>query len=185
LTNNIARLPETIRSRSQILRFHPVNIEKINAELLKRGLDGIQSKEIAGISFGRPGKAINFCDDPEAEAEYDNKVENFVELVGSPLYSRLRKVEVLIPKSGELIDKVKKLEAQLDVWEQLLRDVVCVKSNLESIAHVKYTEEIKTIAEKYSFKKISLILKTINQVRRAVHKNANPQLVLEKLFIVL
>jgi len=185
LTENISRLPETIRSRSQVIRFNPVNKEKINAELLKKGLDEIQSKEITGISFGRPGKAINFCENPEAEAEYDAIVDSFVELVSSPLYGRLKKIEVFIPKSGELIDKVKKLEAQFEVWEQLLRDVISMKSNLESISHVKYTDEIKTIADKYSFKKISLILKTINQVRRAMHQNANPQLVLEKLFIVL
>jgi DNA polymerase III delta' subunit len=71
LTDAPDALLPTIRSRSQLLRFAPLDVEVVKSELVKRGVDKPAAGAAAELSEGSIGLAIKWIDDGVVDAARD------------------------------------------------------------------------------------------------------------------
>ncbi|MBM4368831.1 MAG: DNA polymerase III subunit delta' [Deltaproteobacteria bacterium] len=120
-----ASLLQTIRSRSQRVRFGPVPGAELRGWLAARGLD----PELAVMSGGSPGQALKLS---QGEGESRRKLRDaLVSAVGQPLHKAFALAEAEGKKEGG----VNRAELVLDVFEELLRDTALVASGREGLVH--------------------------------------------------
>ena len=117
--SNEARLPETIQSRCQVLRFGLISSKQIAQGLIDGGLEPTRARGIAELSFGRPGAAQEFLTDPELMQEQENEFEEFTKLIDQPISARLRYADEVLPKGSDQKDIVNK---KLAFWERVLHE---------------------------------------------------------------
>lgn len=191
LSRSVSALPATIVSRCQTLKFLPVAKEKIYDHLLNLGAGRDEARDLAGISFGKPGVALDFWQnkkeesDRQAMADYEEAAGEIIDLMkAKTLKDRMRIFdEVLSGDSGEE-DLVGSLNLILSLWESVLRDAVLIKHGCpELVANTMFSEEIKKIANRFE---AGFFPKLYGEIRLAVKyfgNNFNPRLVLENLLL--
>jgi DNA polymerase-3 subunit delta' len=116
VTSRAASLLQTVRSRSQRVRFGPVPETELGPWLTARGLD----PELAREAMGSPGLALRLA---EGEAEERRTVrEALLGAIGQPLHVLFAFTEA----SGKKGDDGEVGAARVvDALEELLRDVAC------------------------------------------------------------
>jgi DNA polymerase-3 subunit delta' len=191
LSTSAAALPATIVSRCQTIKFLPVANEKIYEHLIGLGASRDEAREIAGISWGKPGAALDFWRNRVAESgqgavgEYTEKTKEIIDLMNfKTMADRMKIFERVFheEKSGE--DLVGSLNKVLSLWLSVLRDAVLVKNGCpELISHSNFSEEIKKIAGRYDGGFFPRIYRQIGLSARYLGENFNQRLVLENLLL--
>lgn len=191
LSTSAAALPATIVSRCQTIKFLPVSQEKIYNHLLTLGASRDEAREIAGISWGKPGVALDFWRNRVAESgqgaagEYAEKTKEIIDLMNfKTMADRMKIFERVFheEKSGE--DLVGSLNKVLSLWLSVLRDAVLVKNNCpELVSHSNFFPEIKKIAGRYDGGFFPRIYRQISLSERYLGENFNQRLVLENLLL--
>lgn len=170
-----ARIPETIRSRCQMIRLHGLPREELALALEKKGSTKKEATALASLALGRPGLALRFLKDGAYRAEQATATEQILRLATSPIHERLRAVQDLLPK--EEGDKLEILERTLESWEGAARDGILKAVACEELARAP------GIAG--SLDQLSNLITRIHAARRAARQNGNPQLALEHVLIGL
>lgn len=198
LTSNISALPPTIVSRCQVLKFLPVSQKKIYEYLLSLGASRDEALNLANISWGKPGLAINFWksftnrqnqkeeDYLESVAEYNEEIKEVLNLMeAETLRERMQIFEKIFSKDSKeknLEDLIGSLDRILLIWLSVLRDAVLIKNNCqELIYNFVFSREIKKLADRFDncfFSKLDREIRLSSQYLKA---NLNPRLVLENL----
>ncbi len=106
----------TITSRCEKVKFYPVPRKEIKNYLEEKNVVGSKAEEILDISLGRPGKAINFLEDPEKLKERKKIIKEFKEIIKAPL--------------GDRFDFVKKLSKKENLKEILIVWLSCLRKGL-------------------------------------------------------
>ncbi len=179
LTDNEKELPETIRSRCQIIYFYPVPREKILAALLKKGVEKTRAEELSRLSRGLPGLALNWLNQPEEWEVYQKETNRFLSLLGKSFYLKLQAVEDLFGDKTDHVATREKLQIILSNWQLLVRDIFLKDNGLEIYSLQKVVEK------KINSQELLEIEEKIFLARDWLEKNIHPRLLVEQILLEL
>ncbi|MFA5746747.1 MAG: hypothetical protein WC926_01560 [Candidatus Paceibacterota bacterium] len=160
VTSSPQMLLKTIFSRVQVLKFSFSKREEIEKMLIGLGAEKERSGEIAGLSGGRPGLAMDFFNDPGKLAARRSAIEEIGSVVAANIPQRFNYAKK-IADSPETMNEI------LAIWEEYLRGKM-ISSDLRSGSGL--LRSVKALEET-----ICLIKTT----------NANQRLALENLMLNL
>jgi DNA polymerase-3 subunit delta' len=191
LTSNTSALPATIVSRCQTLKFLPVSKEKIYEHLLSLGAGRDEALNLANISWGKPGLAINFWQSQKEKnrsedlADYKEVMEGVLNLLqGETLKERMSVFEKIFSKEKESEDLINSLGRVLSLWDSVIRDAALLKNNCEElICNSMFTREIKRIAARFDGRLFPKLHHGIKLSGQYLKENFNSRLVLENLLL--
>ncbi|MFH1142866.1 MAG: AAA family ATPase [Candidatus Uhrbacteria bacterium] len=158
------RFPETIKSRCQVLNFNLVATKDIEDYLLENNSQTTTASQMAKLSFGRPGRANDFLENPELLTEYQAEVKRFEKTLTHPLSTRLTLAEQIVKKEGRSKEEV---FAKLDLWERILHDRL--QKDIENKEVLRWVKAIRSL----------------HKTREAIFANTNLQISLENFLINL
>jgi len=184
VAQNSNRLLETIRSRCQTLQFNFVSVREMRDYAggpAKLGPE--QAEEIVRLSFGRPGRMIEFAADPARLKEWQERASEFAHVVGSGLPERFA-YAAKMAEAGNF-------DEELEAWQAHYRNLL-----LEALNGKK--EEVPAAAPKAQFvftklknaenspQKIATILEKIHELGMILQTtNASPRLAIENFMLEL
>jgi len=169
----ITEAPETlfptIRSRCEIIKFYPVKISEIENYLKSQGISKEKSEEIAKLSLGRPGLAIDFLTDPQKLENQKKVIEELIKIASQKASLSLRFQYV------RELAQAPKLREILNIWLNYFRTVL-----LEQFL------ENKVKKPEYPSSRLKNIIKQIQNTNFLISTtNVNLRLALEILMLQL
>jgi len=167
----ITEAPETlfptIRSRCEIIKFYPVKISEIENYLKSQGISKEKSEEIAKLSLGRPGLAIDFLTDPQKLENQKKVIEELIKIASQKASLSLRFQYV------RELAQAPKLREILNIWLNYFRTVL-----LEQFL------ENKVKKPEYPSSRLKNIIKQIQNTNFLISTtNVNLRLALEILML--
>lgn len=179
LATSISRLPKTIVSRCQVIKFLPVNTKEILDYLIGLKVDRKKAKTLAVLSSGFPGLAINYFTKPDEYNDFKEKVKQFVNLLKNDINYRFKTVGELINSSD--IDETKEY---LEIWTGVLRDLVLIKNSTPNlINNLSLATDLEELVDCYSKDNLIKIIKEVKLAKCYLDANVNPKLTLENLVL--
>jgi DNA polymerase-3 subunit delta' len=176
VTSRPGSLLQTVRSRSQRVRFGPVPRAELEAWLTGRGLD----PRLAAEAMGSPGTALRLA---EGEATERRAVSDALfAVVGQPLHRAFAFCEAA-GKKGEGGGGGAALA--VDAVEDLLRDVVAVASGRESAVDPARVPVLRVWARAMWPGGIARVASAVGVARERLELNVNGRIVLEALLATL
>ena len=175
ITSQPHLLFETIRSRCGILKFYPVKPEEIESSFKKT-----ISPQIRILAEGRPGRVIEFLNQPEKFERWVKGIGKIQELFNKGIPERFEFVKKFFEKENPHFP----LPLFLEIFNEYLRIVFLKKLGIEN----KNLEifSIPSNLENYSILKIKKIIEEIQNLKVLISStNVNPKLALENLMLVL
>jgi DNA polymerase III subunit delta' len=170
IAGHISQFLPTIVSRCQLIRFGLVEREKIERELLKGKISASKAEEIAFLSFGKPGVAVDCLHNPQIAETEKEKIKNIQKLQDASLYEKFKDVEKLA-KNPEI------LNSTTETWLNYFRSLL-----LEKLGRRHLPEELEN--NSYSLAKIRNIIEFLEKIRLLLNTtNVNPRLSLEIFFM--
>ncbi len=160
LTENDALLLQTIRSRCQMFQFVPVGDAEIE-KLIKSVSDINDTKEIVELSWGRPGRALDLCNNFELYSQSLKEKNRWEKIVAAPIHERWKEMDEVLSEKGGLVKTKEKLDPILDFWIMLWRE--------------------KMLSEKTFDDKYRIIIDEIKNIKNLLNANVNPRLAIEQL----
>lgn len=165
VAEEIERILPTLRSRLLPLRFTPVRYSDLTAWLKERGVNFQKAKEIALISRGRPGLALELLNSSEKLKKRQEAYELFFKLLNSNFFFRSKIIKEITAEKKE-----KELDFYLHLWLEAAED--------------QLQKEVQSSGQKASLiKKLDFFKNLLKYHRLIDSTNANRQLILEKLFL--
>jgi len=159
---------KTIRSRMQEVKFSLVAKSEIEEHLISLGALSEKASEIALISSGQIGKAINFFENQEKIDLFNNSIDDIVFLSNSKMKKRFEYAEKFKEDKG-------KINAIIDIWERFLRREMLIK-----------IFNYKGSMLNCSLQKVKEIIDELEKMKYMIeNSNANKKLLLENLLIKL
>jgi DNA polymerase-3 subunit delta' len=179
--HTLERLPETIKSRCQLVRFLTVAPMVIGAGLIRRGVEAKAAAVAAAFSAGRPGLAVLHVDDDELRTEHAGRVRSFMDLVARPVAGRLAAATELTAKA-----ETATLAALLDVWVSVLRDVLSIKTGNERYASDPAAlPGLRPYALSRPVRQIVAGHRALSAGKKMLGENVNPRLIFEHIALSL
>lgn len=176
------RLPETVLSRCQKVRFHPLRRQVIEEALQGRGADPAQARAIAAAAGGRIGWALRALQQPALLEERASMLETARRLAGAGLIERFdwaRGAESRSPETRE------RFLRELRVWEEWWRDVLAASAGCEEGLLSGSASLPAQDGRMYQTGEVVAFLRTLLQTREHLQANVDPQLALENLTLEL
>lgn len=159
------RLLPTILSRVQKIKFCPVKKFKIKDYLISQGLPEKAAERLSLLSFGKPGRTLEFLLKPAKLENQKQKISDLIKICNSPLVFRFRYLKDLSLES-------KNLKEILEIWLRYFRK--------------KLLEVTNNRQSGYSLSKLKKILQLIqNTIFYISTTNVNLKLALEILMLEL
>lgn len=174
-------LPKTIISRSQVLRFSPVNSSNIHDFLVnEKNFSRDAALNAAKISLGRPALAAKFAEDREFRLDYSAAVDCFLGFFRQGIAQRFKNIESLL--SGRDKGKINKASEIISIWRGLGRDILLTSSGVGNL--IQNHDKKESLEDTQSLKSTNYwieFLRKIDLAESQLSSNVNPQLVLEGL----
>jgi len=184
LATNTSQLLPTLISRCQVLELRPVPTLSIS-ELLQAeyGANKKDADQIARLSDGKPGWAINAVKDHSIQEELNRKLENIERVSRGDQEARFQYASTLATAIAKDRDSGRK---ELRLWLQWWRDVLLVTEGAsELVTHLSRIETLKVTAEGLTPARASSVIKAIQDTLRHLESNVNSRLALESLMLTL
>jgi len=174
-------LPETIRSRCQMLSFSPLAADEIEAQLrLKLGATAEEARLRAQLSRGSIGRAMEI--DPDEYREMRGRVLEILETLATS-----RDTAKLLGEAEYLGRRLEKdeFEAHLDTLMVLLADVFYLKLGREknSIGNADVADQLTRVAQSVSVEQIADWASQIEEIFEGLTRNVNRQLAMDAMLI--
>lgn len=179
-------LPQTLTSRCQVVRLHPLPISTLSQLLQERGLPKPEAARLSAWAGGLPSLAWRLAQDPEEQNARRQSVELFLELMAATPSGRLPKVAELAASAQTAEDEVAsvRLERWMGEWSVVLRDLLLVTLGQSSRIRSTFAlPAIQQVAQSYSPGQIVALANQLERSRSYLAANANLRLVLEQLFL--
>lgn len=176
-------LPQTIASRCQVINFMNVKTVEIEKYLADNfGCDNV--KNLARLSFGRPGRAISFLENEELLNGYQKDLDNLLKIAASGLSVRMELAEEVIEWKNDEVENKIQIRNLLNNWQSMVRDFILEKNDNQSlIANLNQAVQIGKISRESSFSQLLRFSRNIIKVRSMLGLNLNTKLLLENLII--
>ena len=167
----------TIISRCQIIKFYPVKKDEIERYLKNQGGSSKgEIEEIAKISQGRPGRAVELASSKEKFEFYKKRTKELDEILNSNLATRFQYAKDL--------SRQENLREILEIWLNYFRNIF-IKNSSTSQATTKGEEENLFSSPS----KVEHLKSILQQIQRTIYlistTNINPRLALEILMLEL
>ena len=178
------RLLPTIVSRCQKLELRPATRETVmNLLINEHGAEKQRAEEIAHLSGGRIGWAIQAISDPSVLEEINGKLDSIEEVLKAPVDARF---DYALKLSRDLRQDRESAQQELELWIEFWRDMMLVRQGLnQHIKHLGRHSVMKAYADKLSLQQISRVMASIKQTKGYLGQNANAQLAIENMMLSL
>jgi DNA polymerase-3 subunit delta' len=164
----------TIISRVQKIKFFPAKDEEIKNYFLSQKVSKEKADELSSLSFGKPGRALNFYLNPEKMEEEKKIVSDLVKISQSELSFRFHYVKSFSDLSADNLKKI------LDIWLIHFRSTLLLR-----LISRKEAGDLSEF-DHYSLSKIIKIIKSIQETEFLISLfNINLKLAFENLLIEL
>ena len=184
LASDDGALLPTLVSRCQLLRLRPVSRSLIVRELEGRhGVDGERADEVARLSRGRPGWAIDAATRPGA-LEHMNKTLGAIEgVVSGGVEARFSYAADLAASFGRDRDPVRQ---ELALWLEWWRDVMLTREGDPGlVTHLSRMGAIQPLAEVLTTDQVARAINAVQEAESRLDRNVNPRLALEEMVLAL
>ena len=174
------RLPLTIRSRCQEIRFHPLSRQALSQVIAKqRGLHDEDARFIAALARGSMGRAL-VLDAMEEKAGREELVRFWSNLPS------LSDGEILSQAEAYGKDR-ERLERFFDVAVEWLRDVLVFRATGDEnlLVHGQSRDLLRAWSERFSVQRMLNDVDILTQYRGLLQRRVSAQLVAENLFLKL
>ena len=172
LTTNLDALLPTIRSRCQIIPFHPLVVSKLAGHLMERfDIDQSQALRVAATTGGAVGKALTLLQDG---ASFEEEIPEI--MIASNRLDAFRIAEKWT-QQPEALDR-------LVTW---YRDLVLLHQGAPAdlLTHVHHVEQLEQLTARYSRLQLQSAIKAIFETKAMLQRNVNATLALEVLALKL
>lgn len=179
-------IPETVISRCQIIKFFAVKKKDIHDHLLALGTPRHEAESLAALSHGLPGVAINYLAQAKKYVGYQAEVTGFIDLLAADLTNRWLLLDKLLPSKNDSVGKIARIEAAIDVWLSVLRDLLLLKSRgfvYDGLSNVWSVDRLSRVADGLTVDKIMALIKKISLGKKYINQNINPNLFLENVIL--
>jgi DNA polymerase-3 subunit delta' len=164
-------LISTIKSRAQNIKFSLLDKELIENHLISLGAKSEDAKEIAMMSSGQIGKAVDFFNNPDKVKNFNQSVKDIETLCFADYHKRFEYAK----KMTDATETNEGLMEIMEIWERFFRREMLYKifGNKDRLA-------------KYSVNDLVLIIKDLSKVKHLIAStNINKKLAIENLLIKL
>lgn len=184
LASDASALLPTVESRCQQVKLRPLPVAKTAHELEARfGLDGDKALEIARISGGRIGWAIQAAENADLLESRSERLRTFEDAMAGGLERRFAYTASLAPVFGASRERVRE---EFELWLDWWRDVLLIKEGVpELVTNLSRMATLKASAEALSPARIASSVRAINETWEHLERNANPRLALDELMLSL
>ena len=183
ITARAHKLPQTVISRCQKLRFNPVRSEIIASFLTDRmSMDENQALEVASAAAGSIGRAQEIKDGASVDFKND-VIRTFFTAGQSTDYRRIR-LFFLADSFGTDRDSAM---LKLDIFREWYRDVMVYREShdVEKLIHRDIADVTKELSERMAGADILKNIQTVSHAYDAIDRNASRQLILESMALRL
>lgn len=179
--HSLERLPDTVKSRCQPVRFLAVPVREIAAGLERRGLDRKAAAVSAAFAAGRPGIAVNHAEDDGLRAASAEKARMFIRILESPLSARMSAAADIAAKA-----ETPELASTLDVWTSVLHDALSAKTGNERYASDQSSlPALRRYAASVTAAGLVASHRRLSSGKRMLSENVNPRLIFENIVLAL
>jgi DNA polymerase III subunit delta' len=176
----------TIVSRCEVLRLHPLQVERLAEALHERwSLPVEESRLLAHLSSGRPGYALRLHNDPASLEQRRGWLDSLQELLSSPRRLRFAYAEKLLSKRGRDFAKSREtLRQVMQVWLSFWRDLLLsTAGSTVPLVNLDRENEIRRLAELLDLHTARACTEALEKSLSLLDNNINPQLLLEVLLL--
>lgn len=173
ITTNLDVLLPTIRSRCQIIDFHPLSIPELAAYLIQEfNLEERKAFLIATLSSGAVGKALT-----QLQGDEDISQEKIPEIIETNNRLAAFRIAEKLSQNQEMLD-------HLVTW---YRDLLLLHQGapVDSLTHIYHAESLKQLTPRYSRLQLQTAIKTIFETKDLLKRNVNATLALEVMVLKL
>jgi len=175
LTENAGMLLPTIRSRCQVIRFSPLSPENIRLVLERHGMAPETAELLAPMAGGSIQRALEL----DNEALGDRQELLLARLSGLDR----NRIATVFDASEELGTGRDETLETLDMLISFLRDTAHLAAGSGDIVNAAVRPALEVFAATWSLQRALEILDDCLETRRAVQRNANSKLALDRLFM--
>lgn len=178
IADDIEKIPATIISRCQNLKFSYVSEDDIYKYLRFKNIERSRALELARFSMGKVGLVKKILNNFLWDKEYSEKIEN--------VFSLFSKEKAIKEKNDfvSVISKDKnKSEDFLNFFSVVIRDLILSKIDRNLTLNLRYKDRIFEIGDYFSFEKLELLIEDSIKFKEALLSNANAKILLENLIL--
>lgn len=181
VANNMELLPQTIVSRSQVLRFRPVAFDDIYDYLTKeKGVSRAQAKTLGRLSLGRPALALKFHEDQDFYERYLKQMELFLDFFREDINGRFAAITDFIGQKATGQESVRLARRSLEVWRGIVRDwLLSYYGRPDLMQHAVAEKRIKQLGQAKREQEALRLDQALREAGEQLEANVNPKLVLE------
>ena len=181
LSADADRVLPTIKSRCQLIKLHPLPIERVTEILHEQGVAGDQADSIARLSRGCIGWAMDASHDPALLAGVHQGIERISGVIEDTLESRFSYAEALARRFQR--DRSEGRE-ELYLWLRWFRDILLVQQGREaSIVNISWSDTLRRQANAFTPADAVCWLHLITESIEFLERNANARLALDVLML--
>lgn len=178
------RLPATVRSRCQLLRFGPLSSDQVAGLLRQRvGLDETRAELVARLSEGSLGRALRLAGSQDLE-EQRRLVEKVCRLAG-----RRSGPDAVFKLAEEIAGLGPGLDPILELLRVYLRDLTWLCSGLKGaesrLVNRDQSETLKTVAAGLHSQVVLTWTRAVQRTQNSLRANANRRLAVEEMLLEL
>ena len=172
----------TILSRCQVLELRPLPISAVQAELERRR-DPVPEDitEIARLSAGRLGWAIEVASDPQALARRGERLSEIETVLGGALdekFAYAEKIAAIFSRSRTSVYE------ELQLWLGWWRDVLVVhEDNADLAVNVSRLDTLRSASDQCTSTQVVEAIRAIQQTTYMLESNVNPRLCIEGMML--
>ncbi len=175
LTENAGMLLPTVRSRCQLISFSALAPEQVQVLLERDGMSADTARLIAPLAGGSMAIARSL-DNDTLSAKRDTLLKRLAEL-------DLHRISTIFDASEELGGNRDETLETIDVLLSCARDVLYTAAGCNQIVNEAVRPAIESLAARFPLPSAVQMIDEIREVRRAVQRNANSKLALDRLFM--
>lgn len=171
-TSSLHAVLPTVKSRSKILHVAPFSAEQLTVALSAEFSDADQIKTAVDFADGIYSVARKSCLGGEEQSAYALTLSALENLNTSRDLARVS--AMFVKQNVKLI---------LNAFKIAFGNILKVKSG--SIAQLNHSPEIENVVQKYTIGAVLEIIEGISNVERALYFNANQQMALDRLLLLV
>ncbi len=181
ITSRPDSLLQTIRSRCQMIRFAPIEANRIKEKIVAtEKFSPVDAELVARLSAGSIGHALKF-DLEKFRTKREAMLNALQSLAGKPNYLPLL-------KTGEEMNDAKNkddYEFSLEILQTLIHDIWILMhgANEQTLVNIDLKPILKKLSEMTESKQLAAWLKEIETLRETLAVNVNRKIATDALFV--
>lgn len=184
-TSSIQAIPKTILSRTQNLRFKPVNQDLIFDLLTKKhNCEKTQARNLSRMCLGKPAIAIKLLENKEFYSKYFENINMFLNFNTKNLNYRFELIENITTKKQTTQESSTITLKIIEAWQALIRDCLLINYSQRSLVqHSIIADQLELIQKNLSTQKLLNLNKILKNAKLYLSTNVNAKNVMEYIAI--